>query len=587
MITKKDKFLILLLCLSSIVEMLLPLIGVYFPKFVIEQISLPISEMTLIVRILGFTLIIGIMYYISKFLSTKINWKIITVQAEYIWEVYMKSLRCKYKIMESTKGQTVYQRAKDSLSRGNESCIQMMIPAILNISVGALGIIVYTTLLAQLKFWIIIFLILLSGLSIILSSYSIRYEHSHKNEWADIDKKLNYIVNKASDASYGKDIRLYKMQNWLLKLRDLYIEQRTFWYKKVENKRLIVFLGNAVTILFREGFAYIYLIWSISKDKIGVADFILYFGLIAGFSQWITKIANELSHIKAASFLVDDYRMFMELDETEEIDPNKKYKNIDKDNIKIEFKNVSFSYENTENNVINNLSFVVNPGEKLALVGINGAGKTTIVKLLCGLYQPTSGQILINDYPIYDYNPIDRTSLFSTVFQDSIVFPFTVAENVAMETRDKLDMKRVRNCIEKVNLLEHIENTYNKFDSEVLKVVSDKGLIFSGGQLQKLYLARALYKDGSVLILDEPTAALDPIAEKQQYLQYNEMCKNKTSIFISHRLASTSFCDNIAYLENGNIVEFGTHDQLLKINGKYAEMFNIQRQYYLEVNNNE
>lgn len=223
----------------------------------------------------------------------------------------------------------------------------------------------------------------------------------------------------------------------------------------------------------------------------------------------------------------------------------------------------------------------------MALVGINGAGKTTIVKLLCGLYQPTSGQILINDYPIYDYNPIDRTSLFSTVFQDSIVFPFTVAENVAMETKDKLDMKRVRNCIEKVNLLEHIENTYNKFDSEVLKVVSDKGLIFSGGQLQKLYLARALYKDGSVLILDEPTAALDPIAEKQQYLQYNEMCKNKTSIFISHRLASTSFCDNIAYLENGNIVEFGAHDQLLKINGKYTEMFNIQRQYYLEVNNNE
>ncbi len=321
MLMQKDKIVVFLLVIAVFIEMLISLVSVYFPKFVVEQVEMSVGLVRLSSSILLAAIIIGSLYFISKFINTKANWHLITIQAEYIWDLYMHSISCPYMDVASASGQNKYQRAKDSVFQGDTGCIRTIIPAVLNSSIG-----------------------------------------------------------------------------------------------------------------------------------------------------------------------------------------------------------------------------------------------------------------------ISDYDPSELRKVFSTVFQDSNVFPFTVAENIAMSEKNNTDLERVLNCIETADLAKKIEGTRDGVSSQVLKIIDSDGLIMSGGEMQKLYLARALYKNGSIMILDEPTAALDPIAERNQYLQYETICKNKIAIYISHRLASTSFCDKIAFLENGRIMEYGSHDELIKLGGKYNSMFEIQREYYKEEN---
>ncbi len=215
----------------------------------------------------------------------------------------------------------------------------------------------------------------------------------------------------------------------------------------------------------------------------------------------------------------------------------------------------------------------------MALVGINGAGKTTIVKLLCGFYRPNSGEILIGGKDIRDFRKEDLFSLFSTVFQDIYIQPFTVAENVSLQDANHTDRSRVQECLAQAGLWDKISQCEMGMDTPMTKDLTN-GLVLSGGEQQKLLMARALYKGAPIFILDEPTAALDPIAESQTYEQFHKLAADKTTLYISHRLASTRFCDKIAFLKNGTITEEGTHEGLLQKGGDYSKMFELQSHYY-------
>ncbi|MBD5547369.1 MAG: ABC transporter ATP-binding protein [Lachnospiraceae bacterium] len=586
MLANKDKVVMCLLVISVLVEMFISLAGVYFPKFVIEQIGLPIEPYEISIHILFFAVLIGILNYIGKFLNTKINWYLVRIQAEYIWDLYMHSITCSYMDMASAKGQNKYQRAKDAVYQGDLGCIKTMIPALLNISIGLLGTIVYALLLLRLNWWIPIILIGLSLVSIFVSSYSRNYEQSKKDNWVIIDKKLNYFINKCSDPKWGKDIRLFSMQKWLFAIMEKYLNERAYWYKKVETRRSYALMCNSFVVFMRDGMSYVYLILCVIQKQIGISDFVLYFSLIATFSQWITRIAEQISVLGTASNLISDFRGFMELNSEYTGESEKNYRNLDNGIKTIEFRNVSFSYDG-ERNILEDLNLVIKKGEKLGLVGINGAGKTTFVNLICGLFEQTQGQILINGFPKLEYDPVELRKEISTVFQDASVFPFTVAENISMREKDNTDIERVLSSIKTADLSDKVNDTEKGIDSTMLKITDNKGILMSGGEIQKLYLARAIYKNGSVIILDEPTAALDPISERKQYLQYERICKDKITIYISHRLASTSFCDKIVFLENGKIIECGSHDELMKLNGKYHNMFEVQREYYKEDDKND
>ena len=284
---------------------------------------------------------------------------------------------------------------------------------------------------------------------------------------------------------------------------------------------------------------------------------------------------NYSSLLHVVSVCVDKANAILELD-TMDIDG----KEIQPENYDIRLSNVSFSYDG-KNDVLDNVSLKVKPGEKIAMVGSNGAGKTTLIKLLCGLLHPSAGQILIDGIPISSVAWEDCSKAISAVFQESVLLPVSIKRNIVMNDK-AVDEERLARIVTLVGLEDKIASLEMGLETPLVRHITENGTEFSGGEVQKLLLARAIYKESPVLILDEPTAAMDPIAEQNVYLQYNELSKNKTAFFISHRLSSTRFCDRIILIDGGKIREAGTHDELMDKGGLYHDMYMIQSRYYQE-----
>ena len=247
----------------------------------------------------------------------------------------------------------------------------------------------------------------------------------------------------------------------------------------------------------------------------------------------------------------------------------------------VEFRDVSFKYPGSDVWALRHVNLKFKVGEKLAVVGMNGSGKTTFIKLLCRLYDPAEGEILLNGVNIKKYNYDEYMSVFSVVFQDYRLFAFTLGQNVAART--DYDEERVKHCLHQAGFKERLETLPNGTETYLFKNYDKNGVEFSGGETQKIALARALYKDAPFIILDEPTAALDPVSEYEVYSNFNRISGEKTAIYISHRLASCRFCDKIAVFDHGEIIQRGSHDELVADkNGKYYELWHAQAQYYTE-----
>lgn len=280
--------------------------------------------------------------------------------------------------------------------------------------------------------------------------------------------------------------------------------------------------------------------------------------------------------------MINDYRNFVAWEEHKETaSANEGHiTDINLDQFEFKFENVSFKYPGHENYVLKNVNLTINDGTKLAVVGVNGAGKTTFIKLIMKLYEPNEGRILLNGVDIKEYNREEYFKLFSPVFQNVECFAMPIYQNVSFAEEENTDMDKVNAVLEQSGLKAKIDSYEKGIHTNLLKIFDKEGIDLSGGEKQRLAMARALYKGGKVVILDEPTAALDALAEDKMYREFEKMIQGKTAVFISHRLGSTRFCDKIAMFENGTVVEEGTHDELMAKNGKYAYMFQIQSQYY-------
>ena len=444
-----------------------------------------------------------------------------------------------------------------------------------------LGYILFGSVISFASPWLVPILTVAPIVNILSVKAYNKWEYAHRSKMTDLNQKLGHVEELPDDFAVAKDIRIYSMASWLRECyRDL-SEQRAKWDRTTVKKSFLSRIADLVVILIRDGGAYALLIHMFYNGEIGIDEFVLYFAAISSFASWVGGIISCWNKANTVSLKLCDFREFVDYPE---YDGSGVAKAADHMNTvpEIEFRNVSFRYNDAEQDTIHNLSLKIKSGEKLALVGLNGAGKTTLVKLLCGLYRPTSGEIYFNGIPLADFKRKDYYQLISPVFQEIRTAFFSLAETVSGKSIAETDLEKAEKCMRQAGLGAKIDALPNGIHTKLNKKVHENGTELSGGEAQKLMLARALYKDAPLLILDEPTAALDPIAESKIYNEFNVMAKHKTSLFISHRLASTSFCDRIILLENGNITEEGTHQELMGANGTYKGLFDIQSCWYKE-----
>ena len=444
-----------------------------------------------------------------------------------------------------------------------------------------LGYILFGSVISFASPWLVPILTVAPIVNILSVKAYNKWEYAHRSKMTDLNQKLGHVEELPDDFAAAKDIRIYSMASWLRECyRDL-SEQRAKWDRTTVKKSFLSRIADLVVILIRDGGAYALLIHMFYNGKIGIDEFVLYFAAISSFASWVGGIISCWNKANTVSLKLCDFRDFVDYPE---YDGSGIAKAADHMNTvpEIEFKNVSFRYDGAEQDTIHDLSLKIKSGEKLALVGLNGAGKTTLVKLLCGLYRPTSGEIFFNGIPLSDFKREDYYKLISPVFQEIRTAFFSLAETVSGKSTAETDLEKAETCMRQAGLGAKIDALPDGIHTKLNKKVHENGTELSGGEAQKLMLARALYKDAPLLILDEPTAALDPIAESKIYNEFNVMAKNKTSLFISHRLASTSFCDRIILLEKGSITEEGTHQELMAANGTYKGLFDIQSCWYKE-----
>lgn len=392
-------------------------------------------------------------------------------------------------------------------------------------------------------------------------------------------RKLEYMENVTTDFSYAKDIRLFGMKKFLAqKQKDVYDEELRHWIKSRQYWIYNSIFSHGISLV-RQLIITGWLVYSVIAKDLSIGNFTLYLASAGAFSNAINEVLSALSALRERSAHTDDYRSFMDIpgDSGKDTIPVPKA-----DKYVFTFENVSFKYKGQEKYALRNLNITIAAGEKLAVVGLNGAGKSTFIKLLLRLYDVTEGRILMNGTDIRRFNRAEYYRLFSPAFQDVTVFAFPMAENVSMSPPDETDREKAEKCVREAGLGDKMDKLEKGIDTELLKVLYDDGVDLSGGEKQKLALARALYKGSDIIVLDEPTAALDALAEYRLYKSFNGLVGNRTAVYISHRLSSTRFCDRVAMFKDGEMTETGTHEELMEKNGDYAEMFRVQAQYYVE-----
>ncbi|BBF42221.1 ABC transporter, ATP-binding protein [Lachnospiraceae bacterium KM106-2] len=491
-----------------------------------------------------------------------------------------------YACVESPKGQEKIQKGMEGCYCNNDSGIEGYLANFSSLFINVLGLLLYAIVAGRQSFLILLVLIGSTLPVCLLNLYGEGYERKHRQEQRKELIKFQYLCDASMDVKNSKDIRLYKIKEWFLNAFSNTENKIIDYTRSFVNHYYIAKGCDKILGLIRNAVVYGYFIYLMQQGKITISQLILFVGIASGFSKWINDIFFDWSEIIRNGIIMDGCWDFFDYGVKEEAADVSKVNNKGIAH-EIRFEHVSYCYPGKEEAAIHDLTLTIHPKEKIALVGVNGAGKSTLIKLMCGLYRPTSGKIYLDGCDISGIALKDYYEEFSVVFQDVFSFSFSVGENVSCMEKDKQDEGAINTSLKKSDLYARVMSFSNGSSTMLGKDVSSDGVELSGGELQKLMLARALYKNAPIVILDEPTAALDPIAESDMYEKYHSLTKNKTSVFISHRLSSTKFCDRILFMENGRITEEGTHRELLRANRGYAKMFRVQAHYYNDVSESE
>ena len=586
---KKEMPIFLWMCLFEILlGSMIPYLEIYLPKFVVELVTNRYSMQQAIQNMVFFGLFFVTVKAVKGGCEQGKYFLYNGKRNDIAAMLFLKSLRIPFPDSEEGNANNLYWKALHSIDSGDYSAMYRFSYDTVNILINLICFFLYSTVLGYLNLWIMILLLVLSLLQYALCISEVRYMERYRDRYAQFYKKRSYLHSVMGKEEAAKDIRIFPMKQWLNYHNDVLISLKRGIDKEKMIREKIYWQAGSLLALGRDLFAYIYLIRQAQAGIIDAGEFVLYFGAITGFAVFVNSIMTSFASLQEGNISLNHLRTYLELEEDDVHSGSRSIRELQTP-VSFTFRDVSFRYSSKEEDaegkaedpgqwIFRHLNLTIHGGEKIAIVGTNGAGKTTLVKLLCGLYEPQEGEILVNGIPIREFPKEELYKLYAAVFQEPFIMPFTLGENLAL-SKD-YDKEQCISALEEAGLRELFEKRRYTLDTYFGKDMGEDGIELSGGQKQKFLLARALYKDAPVLILDEPTAALDPIAESEIYDEYAKLSKDKTAIFISHRLASTRFSDRILLIGNQGILEEGTHEELLQKNGVYAEMFEVQKSYY-------
>lgn len=558
------------------------LVQLYIAPVILQKVETSAPLAQLLTTIIGFSLLVMLLAGLQNYLTENTVFSRNSLRMRIVRQLTRKRQTTSYPNIEDPKIISRIEKARQALTSNfapSEAIWETLTKLLGNIA----GFIIYLCLLSTFSPVLLGVILLTTVAGFFVTRKINQWGYRHRDEEAAYLQKMNYIWLKSSQRDLGKDVRIFGMFPWM---QDVYESARSLFEGFVARREMVYIRADILDVVLsfaRNGIAYLYLISRTLEQGLPASEFLLYFSAVGGFTTWVTGILSEMSTLHLQCMELSTIRECLDLPEPFRFEDGEPLKAEPGLTYELRLHNVRFRYPGAQTDTLRGVNLTIHPGEKLAIVGLNGAGKTTLVKLLCGFYDPTEGEVLLNGVDIRQYNRKDYYQLFTAVFQQFPVLETTLAENVTQVFENsEAQLSKAEECIRKAGLSQKLDSLPDGLQTHIGKEVFEDGIELSGGEMQRLMLARALYKGAPIMILDEPTAALDPIAENDLYLKYSDMTSGCTSVYISHRLASTRFCDRIILMADGQIAEEGTHDSLMALNGKYAELYAIQSKYYNE-----
>lgn len=575
-----DKKLLMFIIIGAICEPLMRYFWSFLPKLILDLIAGDGTRNELLMMMVAVTVFQLVLTMTTTYYHYGVGWRYIGARFYMMLKMNRKAMKIDFEHLENPDVMDCYQKAQNACndnSNGVEGMMRESTRLIESLTTVLLGI----GILSTLNVWLVLLMVGIAFLNFLIVNRTNRI--TKMRVWDPLAtwwRKRWYMQNETTNFDAAKDIRMFGLRGWLT---DKYKELNKIRYDAQKVNAKFWFWTSISANIFWCGsqiLVYAWLIGAMVDGKLTIGNFTLYLASSATFFEFVSSLLNGIAGVLARSREIDDFRSFLDFDGG---DMNQDGKVLERaESYEFVFENVSFKYPKAERYALKNLNLTLQAGERLAVVGLNGAGKSTMIKLLLRLYEPTEGRILLNGVDVREYNKESYYNAFAPVFQQVELFAFPMDENVSMKEPERTDGERAKECLFAAGLKEKVESLPNGSKTELLKIVYDDGVDLSGGEKQKLALARALYKDAPVVVLDEPTAALDALAEAKLYEDFDKLIGGKTAVYISHRLSSTQFCSHVAMFADGEMVEYGTHAELMDRDGAYAEMFKIQAQYYIE-----
>lgn len=573
--SKKTVFLILLASLSSAG---LLLINVFLPKLVIDSImsGAGFEIVTYVVlMVLANVVLSKIPGYVNNYIN---NVDLPGVQQRIRYNICEKTMKLDYSMLENKDYMNLKDQADFIMSTQSPLANFVLIAAEVFVS---FVVVIFLAVIAFSFSWVLgLVLLLVACLNFVIGAWANKKMGDFLASLEDINRKFSAYMSIIYDNSKMMDVKLFSMHNLVNGSIYKLMKDISAGIANMYTINSLSFFFSGILDGVSRALSYIYIsvraVSNVFGPQISLGSFALYTSAFVNFNQRVRIISQNYVNMIMMRNMTEPYYRFMMLPE----EKAKAYeyempKSIDT----IEFKDVWFKYPSSEDYVLKNLSFNINKGEKISIVGLNGAGKTTIIKLMTRLYEPTKGEILLNGLDISKIKMDEYQKFISVVFQDYNIYNFPVAETVASKT--DYDREKVTKVLKDIDIYDKINSLSSGMDTKVSMGYSETGEKLSQGQFQKLAIARSLYKDSELVILDEPTSALDPKSEAEIYENFNYLVKEKTSIYISHRMSSSIFCDRILLINNGTVEDFDTHHNLMqKTDSLYYKMFNAQKENY-------